>query len=163
MRGRQGRQIAQRVQAFGARVIYHTPLPKTDCDWGYTDSVVGLAKQSRFLIVACPGGPATHHIVDANVLATLGPNGFLINIARGSIVDTKALIDALSRGRIAGAALDVFESEPNVPPELLGIDNLICTPHMAGRSPEAEKGQTELLMANLQAFFAREPLLTPVP
>jgi lactate dehydrogenase-like 2-hydroxyacid dehydrogenase len=161
--GNIGRKIAQRVQAFGTQVIYHTPAAKTDCAWHYADSVQSLAQQSRFLIVACPGGRATRHLVDASVLRSLGPDGFLINIARGEVVDTSALIEALSTGAIAGAALDVYENEPTVAAELLALDNVICTPHMAGRSPESQRAQAELLAANLRAFFSAAPLLTPVP
>jgi lactate dehydrogenase-like 2-hydroxyacid dehydrogenase len=161
--GNIGRQIAQRAEAFGTQVMYHTPSAKSGCPWRYADSVQALAQQSRFLFVACPGGRATHHLVDAAALRALGPDGFLINIARGNVVDTSALVEALTAKAIAGAALDVYENEPKVPAELLALDNVICTPHMAGRSPEAEKAQSDLLAANLQAFFAAGPLLTPVP
>jgi lactate dehydrogenase-like 2-hydroxyacid dehydrogenase len=161
--GHIGRKIAQRAVAFGARILYHKPTPKPDCGWTYAASPLALAERSRFLVVACPGGAATRHLVDGKVLAALGPDGFLVNIARGGIIDTQALIAALSSGRIAGAALDVFEGEPKLPPALLALDNLICTPHMAGRSPEAELAQTEMLLANLQAFFAKQPLAHQVP
>ncbi|HEU5017597.1 MAG TPA: 2-hydroxyacid dehydrogenase [Pseudolabrys sp.] len=161
--GHIGGKIARRAAAFGSHIFYHTPSPKPDCGFTYAASPLALAERSRFLIVACPGGAATRHLVDSKVLDALGPDGFLVNIARGGIVDTQALIAALSSGRIAGAALDVFEGEPNLPPALLALDNLICTPHMAGRSPEAESAQTEILLANLQAFFAKRPLVNPVP
>lgn len=143
-------------------MIYYTPTRKRDCAWEYAGSLLQLAEESRFLIVACPGGRATHHLIDAAVLRALGPSGFLINIARGNIVDMTALIEALSAGAIAGAALDVYENEPNVSAELLALENVVCTPHMAGRSPEAEQAQAELLIGNLRAFFASEPLLTAV-
>jgi lactate dehydrogenase-like 2-hydroxyacid dehydrogenase len=161
--GNIGRKIARRAEAFGTQVIYHTPSAKTDCAWHYADSVQSLAQQSRFLIVACPGGRATRHLVDATVLRSLGPDGFLINIARGEVVDTRALIEALSTNAIAGAALDVYENEPTVAAELLALDNVICTPHMAGRSLESQRAQAELLAANLRAFFSAAALLTPVP
>lgn len=160
--GHIGRKIAQRAVAFGSRIAYCTPSPKPDCGWIYTANPIILAEQSRFLVVACPGGAKTHHLVDRKVLAALGPGGFLVNIARGGIVDTEALVDALTKGRIAGAALDVFEDEPQVSPALLALDNVICTPHVAGRSPEAERAQTDALLANLRAFFAKAPLPTPV-
>jgi lactate dehydrogenase-like 2-hydroxyacid dehydrogenase len=161
--GHSGRKIARRAAAFGACILYHTPTPKPDCGWTYTATPLNLAEQSRFLVVACPGGAATRHLVDSKVLSALGPDGFLVNIARGGIVDTQALIIALANEQIAGAALDVFEGEPDLPPALLALDNLICTPHMAGRSPEAEWTQTQMLLANLQAFFAKKPLVNPVP
>lgn len=160
--GHIGRKIAQRAQAFDTRVLYHTPSPKPDCPWQYIPSLQRLAEEAHFLFVACPGGRATYHLVDSGVLRALGPKGFLINIARGNIVDTAALIDALASGGIAGAALDVYENEPDVAAELLAFPNLVCTPHMAGRSPEAERVQGDLLMDNLGAFFASRPLLTPV-
>ena len=160
--GHIGSRIAQRAQAFETRVTYHTPAPKTDCPWEYVDSSHKLAKQAHFLFVACPGGRATHHLVDAAMLRALGPKGFLINIARGNVVDTAALVEALTNGLIAGAALDVYENEPNIAAELLAFPNVVCTPHMAGRSPQAETTQTDLLMGNLAAFFAGSSLLTPV-
>lgn len=161
--GRIGRKIAQRLAGFGVRILYHTPSPKPDCDWTYVGGVIELATESRFLIVACPGGTATRHLVNAEVLKALGPDGFLVNVARGGIVDTQALIAALSGGGIAGAALDVYEGEPHVPAALLAFDNVICTPHMAGRSPEAELAQTDLLLANLRAFFSGGIPVSPVP
>jgi lactate dehydrogenase-like 2-hydroxyacid dehydrogenase len=161
--GHIGGKIAQRVVGFGARILYHTPSPKPDNGWTHICNVRELAALSRFLIVACPGGAATRHLVNAEVLAALGPDGFLINIARGSIVDIQALISALFRCEIAGAALDVYEGEPNIPPALLALDNVVCTPHMAGRSPEAEQVQTKLLLDNLRAFFAGNALVSPVP
>lgn len=160
--GHIGRKIAQRAQAFDTRILYHTPRPKPDCPWQYAASPQQLAEEAHFLFVACPGGRATYHLVDSGVLRALGPKGFLINIARGNIVDTAALIDALATGGIAGAALDVYENEPKVAAELLAFPNLVCTPHMAGRSPEAEKSQGDLLLDNLGALFASRPLLTPV-
>jgi len=161
--GRIGRKIAQRFAGFGVRILYHTPSPKPDCGWTYVGGVIELATESRFLIVACPGGAATRHLINAEVLKALGPDGFLVNVARGGIVDTQALIAALSDGAIAGAALDVYEDEPQVPAALLALDNVVCTPHMAGRSPEAEKAQTDLLLANLRAFFGGGTPVSPVP
>jgi lactate dehydrogenase-like 2-hydroxyacid dehydrogenase len=160
--GHIGRKIAQRAQAFETRVAYHTPTPKPDCPWDYADSPHSLANQAHFLFVACPGGRATHHLADAALLRALGSKGFLINIARGNVVDTAALIEALTAGVIAGAALDVYEHEPDVAAELLALPNVVCTPHMAGRSPQAETTQADLLMGNLAAFCAGTPLLTPV-
>jgi D-3-phosphoglycerate dehydrogenase len=161
--GRIGRKIAKRLTGFDVRILYNTPSPKPDCGWTYVGGVIELAMASRFLIVACPGGTATRHLVNAEVLKALGPDGFLVNVARGGIVDTQALIAALSGGGIAGAALDVYEDEPHVPAALLALGNVICTPHMAGRSPEAELAQTDLLLANLRAFFSGGLPISPVP
>lgn len=161
--GHIGRKIAQRVAGFGSRILYHTPSSKPDSGWTHIDNVRELAVRSRFLIVACPGGAATRHLVDAEVLTALGPDSFIVNIARGGIIDMQALISALSCGAIAGAALDVYEDEPNIAPALLALDNLVCTPHMAGRSPDAEQAQTKLLLDNLLALFSGSALATPVP
>jgi lactate dehydrogenase-like 2-hydroxyacid dehydrogenase len=112
-----------------------------------------MARESDFLIVACPGGPATRHLVNAAVLEALGPQGYLVNIARGSVVDTGALTAALLEGRIAGAGLDVIENEPEIPPALLASERALFTPHIAGRSPAAIAAQGDLLLANLAACF----------
>lgn len=161
--GRIGGKIAQRAAGFSATILYHTRSPRADCAWSHVGSLVELAERSQFLIVACPGGPATRHLINRDVLAALGRDGFLINIARGSIVDTAALIDALKAGDIAGAGLDVYESEPDIPAALLALDNLVCTPHMAGRSPQAEQMQTDILLQNLRTFFSGSALTNPVP
>lgn len=115
-----------------------------------------------FLIVATPGGAGTRHLVDAAVLDALGPQGFLVNIARASVVDTDAMVAALREGRIAGAGLDVFDAEPEVPQALKALDNVVLTPHVAGQSPEAARDTVALVLRNLQAFVAGEPVLTPV-
>ena len=107
-------------------------------------------------------GKETFHLVNAGVMDALGPSGFLVNIGRGSVVDTQALIAALRDGRLGGAALDTIENEPNVPDELRALSNVILTPHCSGRSPETQEAITNLLMANLTAHFAGKPVLTPV-
>ena len=113
-------------------------------------------------MLATPGGAGTRHLVDASVLQALGPDGYLINIGRGSVVDTQALITALAEGTIAGAGLDVFEGEPLVPDGLKTLSNVVMTPHVAGQSPEAAKDTVQLVVDNLQAFFSGQPLLTPL-
>jgi lactate dehydrogenase-like 2-hydroxyacid dehydrogenase len=115
-----------------------------------------------FMVVATPGGAGTLHTVDAAVLDALGTEGFLVRIARGSVVDTSALAQALAQARIAGAALYVLEGEPDVPAELLGLENLVLTPHIAGRSPEAVAATVQLVIDNLNAHFSGQPVLTPV-
>lgn len=156
--GNIGHAIAVRAQAFGMSIGYHTRTPRTDCRWDHFESVAALADASDFLVLACPGGPATHHLVDADVLARLGRDGFLVNVARGSVVDTAALIEALCDGVIAGAALDVFETEPDVPSALRMLENVVLTPHISGRSPAALQAQIDLLLANLHAHLAGAPL-----
>lgn len=161
--GNIGEQIARRASAgFGMSVAYHSRTPRADSAWHYLPSPVALAQWSDFLVVATPGGAMTWHLVDDAVLSALGPDGFLINIARGSVVDTAALIDALKKRHIAGAALDVVEGEPDVPAELIAQENVIITPHIAGRTPEAAEATIRLVLDNLQACFAGQPVFTPV-
>jgi len=121
-----------------------------------------LARAADFLIVATPGGIGTQHLVTRPVLDALGPNGFIVNIARASVIDTAELVAALEQRRIAGAALDVFDHEPQVPDALKTLGNVLLTPHVAGLSPEAMQGTVELVGKNLVAFFSGQPVLTPV-
>lgn len=134
--GEIGLRIARRAEAFGLVVDYHNRKPRPDVPYAYHPDVRSLASASDFLVVACPGGEATRRLVDAPVLAALGPQARLINIGRGSVVDTEALIAALHNGVIAGAALDVFEGEPTPSPALAAAPHLILTPHVAAASPE---------------------------
>ncbi|WP_454691949.1 NAD(P)-dependent oxidoreductase [Achromobacter aloeverae] len=161
-----GRQVVRRAAGgFDMEIGYHNRRPVADDagDLAYFDSPAALASWADFLVVATPGGAATHHLVDAAVLAALGPRGFLVNIARGSVVDTQALIAALHAGGIAGAALDVVEGEPDgMTPALFQAPNLTLTPHIAGRSPEAIAATVKLAAANLLACFEDRPLVTPV-
>ncbi len=144
-------------------IAYHNRRRRDDVAFEFVESVVALAARSDYLIASCPGGSGTRHIVDAEVLGALGASGHLINIARGSVVDTDALIAALENDTIAGAALDVFEGEPNVPDALLRLDNVVLSPHVAGFTPEAFRAGFELLRDNLRAHFAGRALITPVP
>lgn len=158
-----GEQIARRgAGGFEMEIAYHNRKPRNGSSWLYQPSPKALAAWSDFLVVATPGGTSTKHLVDAEVLSALGANAFLINIARGSVVDTSALIDALKHHRIGGAALDVVEGEPNVPRELAEISNVIITPHIAGRSPEAVQATVRLVLENLLAHFGGRPVLTPI-
>jgi len=164
--GKIGARIAQRAAlGFEMEVGYHNRTAIPESPYRYFDNLVELAAWADFLIVAAPGGATTRHLVNADVLTTLGPRGYLVNIGRGTIVDTEALVDALRSKRIAGAGLDVLEGEPNVPPklrELLQFDDVIITPHVAGRAPEAQTAATATLLANLNAHFAGKPLVSPV-
>jgi lactate dehydrogenase-like 2-hydroxyacid dehydrogenase len=157
-----GRQVAKRAAGFDLEVGYFSRTPKSDVPFPFFDSVLELARWCDYLVVATPGGAATRHLVNAAVLEALGPGGTLVNIARGSVVDTQALAAALASGRLASAGLDVYESEPQAPAELTGLPNVVLTPHIAGRSPEAMQASVDKVIANLAAWFSGRPLLTPV-
>ena len=161
--GAVGLAIARRAaNGFDMSVSYHNRRPRPDVPYTYRASARELAAAVDFLIVAAPGGDATHHLVDHRVLEALGPQGYLINIGRASVVDTAALVAALTEGRIAGAGLDVFDEEPRVPDALKRLSNVVLTPHIAGQSPQAAQDTVQLVVLNLQAFFSGQPLLTPV-
>ncbi|WP_243389801.1 2-hydroxyacid dehydrogenase [Arboricoccus pini] len=161
--GNIGEQIARRgAGGFGMTIAYHSRRRRDGSPWLYLPTPAALAAWSDFMVVAIPGGKTTRHLVDAVVLDALGADGFLVNIARGSVVDTAALIDALKHGRIGGAALDVVEGEPIVPSGLAELRNVILTPHIAGRSPEAVQATIQLVLDNLLAHFGGRPVLTPV-
>ena len=157
-----GQKIARRAQAFDMPVGYHNRRPKDGVDFTYFDSVLALAQWADVLLVATPGGAGTRHLVDAPVIAALGSQGYVVNIARGSVVDTAALAQALRTGALAGAGLDVYESEPLPPAELLDLDNVVLTPHVAGWSPEAVQATVDLFLYNAHRHFAGQPLVTPV-
>ncbi|MGJ7531108.1 2-hydroxyacid dehydrogenase [Variovorax sp. GB1P17] len=156
--GRVGRAIARRAAAFDMQVLYFDRSPKPDVHGVHVPVLIDLARQSDFLVAACPGGASTHHIVNRQVLDALGHEGYVVNVARGSVVCTDDLVAALQAKAIAGAGLDVLETEPVVPAELIGLDNVLITPHIAGRSPAAQLAQRDALMANLDAWFAGRPL-----
>ncbi|GGC85255.1 2-hydroxyacid dehydrogenase [Undibacterium terreum] len=156
--GNIGELIAKRAAGFDMQIAYHTRRPRPELVYRYVPSVNELAADSDYLILACPGGAATRHLINHEALEHLGPQGFLVNVARGSVVDTCALMEALRAKRIAGAALDVIEDEPELPPGVEQLDNLILTPHVSGRSPEAQLAQHTALLKNLAACFAGQPL-----
>lgn len=160
--GRIGRAIARRAEAFNLRIAYQGPRRKAEIAWPWFADPVALAKESDLLMVACPGGEATRGLVSRAVIDALGPQGFLVNIARGSVVDEPALIEALQQGRIAGAGLDVFADEPRVPTELIALENVVLQPHVASATHPTRKAMGQLVIDNLAAHFAGEPLLTPV-
>ena len=160
--GRIGKAIAQRLSAMGMKIAYTGRKPQ-DVEYRYLKDLVTLAAESDFLIVACPGGAATKNLVDASVLAALGKKGTLINIARGSIVDEPALVAALQSGTIKGAGLDVFADEPNVPPPLLTMDNVVVLPHVGSATRETRQAMGDLCKANLDAWFAGKGTLTLIP
>lgn len=152
--GRIGRAIAQRSTGFDMQVRYHALEPVSDVPWHYESSLLELARWCDFLIVITAGGAATRHLVNAEVLDALGPQGFLINVARGSIIDEAALVRALQEKRIAGAGLDVFENEPHVPPELFALDNVVLLPHVASGTRETRQAMADRVFDNLQSYFA---------
>lgn len=161
--GAVGLAIARRASlGFDMQVSYHNRRPRSDVPYTYCDSPLALAQASDFLIVATPGGANTRQLIDKPVLEALGPDGFLVNIARASVVSTADMVEALRNGAIAGAGLDVFDDEPAVPDALKALGNVVLTPHVAGQSPDAARDTVELVLKNLQAFFAGEPVLTPV-
>jgi lactate dehydrogenase-like 2-hydroxyacid dehydrogenase len=160
--GEIGRELAKRVEACGMAVCYHGPRRKGDVSYRYFDDLEAMARAADCLVVSCTATPKTENLVNASVLEAVGPAGYLINVARGSIVDESALIAALAKGRIAGAALDVTKDEPRVPPKLLTMDNVIVVPHIGSTIVEIREERAANLVGNLRAHFAGEPLLTPV-
>jgi lactate dehydrogenase-like 2-hydroxyacid dehydrogenase len=161
--GRIGKQIAKRAEAFGLTVVYHGRKAQDDAPYLYYPSLVGMAKACDILMIAAPGGAATRHIVEREVLAALGPDGVLVNIARGSIVDEAALIEALREGRILAAGLDVYEHEPHVPPALLELDNVVALPHVGSASRHTRRAMADLVVANLFSWIDGKGPLTPTP
>lgn len=161
--GRIGLHVAKRARAFDMPVHYHNRNKRNDVDYVYENSLMDLATVSDYLIVIAPGGDDTFHTVNADVLKALGPTGYLISMGRGSVVDTDAMIAALNSGTIAGAGLDVFETEPDIPVELREAKNIIFSPHIAGRAPETRTIMIDLFRNNLKNVLAGEAPVTPVP
>ncbi|CAG9173612.1 2-hydroxyacid dehydrogenase [Cupriavidus pinatubonensis] len=157
-----GRRIARRGEGFDLEIGYHNRTARAGVPYRYFNNVTALAQWADYLIIATPGGAGTRHLVNAGVLAALGPAGFLVNIARGSVVDTAALAQALHAGTVRGAGLDVYETEPAPPTVLFDCPNVVLTPHMAGWSPEAIQASVDQFLENARRHFAGEPLLTPV-
>jgi hydroxypyruvate reductase len=161
--GRIGQAIAKRAAAFDMDIAYTSRNPRTDVSYRYVATPTALAAEVDFLVIITPGGAGTKNLINADVLKALGPQGFLVNVARGSVVDQAALIEALQKKMIAGAGLDVFVDEPNVPAELRKLDNVVLTPHIASGTVETRKAMSALALANLDAFTEGQPVLTPVP
>jgi hydroxypyruvate reductase len=161
--GRIGRAIAKRAAAFDMRISYTGLEPKADVSYTFYKTAIALAAEVDYLLVAVPGGDDTKNLIDAQVLAALGSKGYLINIARGSVVDQPALVQALKDKTIAGAALDVYWDEPIIDPELRRLPNVVLTPHIASATVETRQAMAALTLENLQAFFDGRVLPTPVP
>jgi len=161
--GRIGRSIAQRAAAFEMRISYTCRDAKADVPYAFYKTATQLAAVVDYLVVAVPGGDGTKNMIDASVLQALGSKGYLINIARGSVVDQPVLVQALKDKEIAGAALDVFWDEPIIDPELRRLPNVVLTPHIASATVETRQAMAALTLDNLQAFYDRRALPTPVP
>lgn len=157
-----GQKIARRAAGFEMQIGWHGRTRRDDAPYPWFESVAALAAWCDFLVVATPGGAGTRHLIDAAVLEALGPEGFLVNIARGSVVDTAALADALQSGRLLGAGLDVYEGEPEPPAALIGLDNVLLTPHTAGISPEAKQATLDRFLENATRHFAGLPVVSPL-
>lgn len=161
--GRIGREVARRAEVFGMSVQYHNRKPRSDVSYPYVDSLLALAQGSDVLLLATPGGPGTTHMVNAAVLEALGPQGTLINIGRGALVDEAALVAALQAGTIAGAGLDVFADLAHPAPALFELDNVVLSPHRGSATFESRGAMARLFMANVEAFFSGKAPPTPVP
>lgn len=160
--GRIGQAIARRAEGFAMPMRYHQRKENPASPHGYEADLLALARWADFLVLACPGGATTHHLIGAEVLAALGPQGILVNIARGSVVDQTALVEALLAGTLGGAGLDVFEAEPQVPEALFALPNVVLLPHVGSGTEETRLQMEELVLANLQAFIDKGELLTPL-
>jgi hydroxypyruvate reductase len=160
--GRIGQAIAKRCEAFGMEIAYYGPRRKDGVAYPYFADLVALAEWADILIVAAPGGAATRNLVSRAVIDALGPDGTLINIARGSVVDEVALVEALGSGRLGRAGLDVYVSEPHVPEALFTMDNVVLSPHTGSATHDTRRAMGDLTVDNLLAHFAGKPLLTPV-
>ncbi|MFC0284269.1 2-hydroxyacid dehydrogenase [Camelimonas abortus] len=161
--GRIGEAIARRCAAFGLKVEWHSRRRRPEIPWPWRPGPVELAQSCDILVVVAPGGEATRNLVNAEVLRALGPEGVLINVARGSVVDERALVAALQDGTIAAAGLDVFADEPNVPAELVAMDNVVLLPHVGSASVTTRNAMSRLAVDNLLSWFAGKGPLTPVP
>jgi lactate dehydrogenase-like 2-hydroxyacid dehydrogenase len=160
--GRIGKEIASRAQAMKMRVVYHGRNRQENVPYIYYDKLVDMARDADWLVLIAPGGKGTDRIVSRQVLEALGPQGMLVNVARGTLVDEPALVDLLVNGGLGGAALDVFEKEPNVPEALFALDNVVLAPHQGSATHQTRDAMGATLVANLDAHFAGNLLISPV-
>jgi lactate dehydrogenase-like 2-hydroxyacid dehydrogenase len=161
--GRIGRAIARRLEAFGVPVVYHSRNPQSGVSYKYYAKLLDMARDVDTLMVIVPGGPSTQNMINAEVFKALGPNGILINMARGSVVDEPALIEALKNRTIYSAGLDVFAQEPQVPSALLEMDHIVLFPHLGSSTEVTRAAMDQLVVDNILAWAAGKPPLTPVP
>ncbi len=160
--GRIGQAIARRAAPFGVEIRYFGPRRKADQPYRYYDNLVAMAKDVDILMVSSPGGRDTQGIVDAAVIEALGPKGYIVNIARGSVIDEPAMVNALVEGKLAGAGLDVFADEPNVPEALWNLEQVTLAPHVGSATHATRHAMGELMLKNLAAHFSGQPVLTRV-
>jgi hydroxypyruvate reductase len=161
--GRIGRVVAKRASGFDMDIRYHNRHVLTDVAFGYEPTLTGLAQWADFLVVISAGGPATRHLISAEVLQALGPQGFLINVSRGSVIDEQALVAALQAGQIAGAGLDVYQDEPRVPSALCSMDNVVLLPHVASATHETRRAMADMVLSNFASYFATGTVPVAVP
>jgi hydroxypyruvate reductase len=161
--GRIGRTIAKRAEGFEMAIRYHARNAVADTPYVHEPSLLELARWADVLVVITAGGAGTRHLINAAVLDALGPDGFIVNVARGSVIDEAALVAALKDKRIAGAGLDVFENEPKVPEELWSLDNVVLLPHIASATRETRQAMADRVFDNLQAFFSGRALVSAAP
>ncbi|HEY0218329.1 MAG TPA: 2-hydroxyacid dehydrogenase [Afipia sp.] len=160
--GRIGQAIAKRIAAFDVPIVYHSRKPQAGVAYKYYSDLKTMAGEVDTLIAIVPGGAATRHMINADILTALGPRGILINVARGSVVDQDALIEALRSGVIHGAGLDVFTDEPNVPLPLLALPNVVLVPHVGSGTHHTRATMGNLVVDNLRSWFAGKGPVTPV-
>jgi hydroxypyruvate reductase len=158
--GRIGLAIARRAEAFGMEIVYHGPRRKPGVAYRYYEDLVAMARDIDYLMVSCPGGAGTRHLVNAEVIAALGPERAIINIARGSVIDEAAMVTALTEGKLGGAGLDVYAEEPEVPAALIALDTVVLTPHVGSGTHATRRAMGMLMVDNLAAHFGGRPLLT---
>ena len=161
--GRIGQAIARKLEAFNCQISYHARSERKDSPHRYYDNLIRLADDVTALIVITPGGQHTHHLVNADVIAALGSEGILVNVARGSVVDEDALIAALQDGSLGAAGLDVFAAEPYVPEVLFTMDNVVLTPHIGSATVETRRAMGDLTVDNLVQYFSDGQVITPIP
>nr|GMD38089.1 glyoxylate/hydroxypyruvate reductase HPR3-like [Ipomoea batatas] len=157
-----GQQVAKRLEAFGCPISYYSRKEKPWTSYCFYTDVHQLATASDILVICCALTPETHHLINKEIILALGKEGVIVNIARGGVIDEKELVQCLLQGEIAGAGLDVYEHEPHVPKELLGLDCVVLSPHYAVFTHESFKQVYELIVGNLEAFFSNQPLLSPL-
>jgi lactate dehydrogenase-like 2-hydroxyacid dehydrogenase len=160
--GRIGKEIATRAQAMKMRVVYYGRHQQSSVPYIYYNNLEDMARDSDWLVIIAPGGKGTEGIVSRKVLEALGPKGMLVNVARGTLIDEPAMVELLQNGGLGGAALDVFEKEPQVPEALLGLDNVVLSPHQGSATNQTRDAMGALLVANLEKHFAGEPLISAV-
>lgn len=160
--GRIGLEVAKRLEAFGCIVLYNSRKEKPSVSYPFYSDLHVLASNSDALVICCGLTDETRHMINKEVMLALGKEGVIVNIGRGPIIDEKEMLKLLVRGELGGAGLDVLENEPSVPVELLGLDNVVITPHCASCTPESFLDLCKLMVGNLEAFFSNRPLLSPV-